>query len=109
VDGAFLGWLVENRSLNQKQTLRLYTLITAHRAKVESYPFLSIVSQVLIAVCFSLWRAVFLSDVEENQDNIEHAVEFLENLIAHNSVTIQMIDAQKTGQQAIIRQRHNFT
>ncbi len=42
---------------------------------------------MLIAVCFSLWRAVFLSDVEENQDSVQHAVEFLENLIAHNSVT----------------------
>ena len=49
---------------------------------------LRITAQRLTSTAFSLWRAVFLSDIDNRKDlMVEDAVIFLKNLILHNSVT----------------------
>lgn len=83
---AFLHWLVERRSLNQKQSIRLYDLIVGNEKYLKSLEFLSVTSQMLISMNFSLWRAVFLCDSSEEYHHFDHSVSFLKELIAHNSI-----------------------
>ena len=46
--------------------------------------------QQLVGIAFSLWRAVFLSDLTgEVVDQLADAEKFLESLIAHNTVLYQ--------------------
>jgi hypothetical protein len=44
-------------------------------------------AQGLVSVCFSLWRAVFLSDISDYEHgNVTDAKSFLGNLLLHNMV-----------------------
>ena len=90
VSSAHFKWLVAGRSRNQATTLRLYEIIEAHQYLLEGdIPFQDIAHQ-LVAIAFSLWRAVFLSDLTGDAvDQISDLKRFLQSLIAHNSVLYQ--------------------
>jgi hypothetical protein len=82
-----LTWLVLNRSRNQASALELFLLVKDKEGTIEKeFDFID-VTQGLTAVNFSLWRAVFLADLEDKIDTtLVDARSFLENLILHNSV-----------------------
>lgn len=82
-----ISWLVQSRTRNQEISLKLY-LIMKDNAEILSSNFqMNDFAQALVTVCFSLWRAVFLSDVSDTDDRvISDAQSFLGNLILHNMV-----------------------
>jgi hypothetical protein len=82
-----LEWLVKWRSENQRASLELYCLLKKHATEIRTDPQLILVSQALIGVAFSLWRAVFLSDKEGTLDiALTDAEEFLGKLILDNAI-----------------------
>jgi hypothetical protein len=82
-----ISWLVNSRSRNQQASLQLYLVIKDNEKAASSEWSNSNIAQALIAVCFSLWRAVFLADVNvEMQATVTDAQEFLGNLVLHNVV-----------------------
>ena len=84
------SWLVEGRSQNQRSTLVLYKLIKGHEDAIAQNLVLHAVAQSLVAVAFSLWRAVFLSDLTGAAgDQLIDLKLFLQSLIAHNTVLYQ--------------------
>jgi hypothetical protein len=84
----YLEWLVECRSRNQRTSLQLYQLLEAHSEKIKNNSRLLQVSISLIAVSFSLWRAVFLADRTGGaHERFGHAFAFLETLIRDNAIT----------------------
>lgn len=84
------SWLVEGRSQNQRSTLALYELIEGHGDAIAENLVLHAVAQSLAAVAFSLWRAVFLSDLTGAVgDQLIDLKLFLQSLIAHNTVLYQ--------------------
>ena len=94
-----ITWLVESRSKNQQICLKLFLVIKDNEPKIRSSGKNQNNAQSLIAVAFSLWRAVFLSDVESGAiGSLMLAVQsFLGNLIPHNAVAY----TNKTGLRAI--------
>src|SRR3954465_12455575 len=64
-----LEWLVESRAANQRAALRLFNVIEKNSKRGKKKEFLRKV-QLLVAACFSLWRAAFLADKTGNR----HAV-----------------------------------
>jgi hypothetical protein len=83
-----LQWLVYSRSDNQNATLRLYSVIKRHEKIFANNIYLQSLAQELAAVAFSLWRAVFLSDLSGNEQNRMIDVDaFLQSLIAHNTIS----------------------
>jgi hypothetical protein len=84
-----ISWLVKSRSQNQEITLKLFLVIKDNEKNLKEHWELSNFAQGLTAVCFSLWRAVFLSDVTDDADfheTMSAAKLFLGNLILHNMV-----------------------
>lgn len=82
-----ISWLVESRSKNQAASLKLYLISKDYSEKIESDWNLTNIAQSLAGICFSLWRAVFLSDINENMAATgADAQSFLGNLILHNMV-----------------------
>ncbi|WLB09511.1 hypothetical protein QIH87_47575 [Bradyrhizobium elkanii] len=84
-----ISWLVKSRSDNQEVTLKLFLVMKDNAEKLKERLELANTAQSLSAVCFSLWRAVFLSDFDEENyfhDTISDAQSFLGNLILHNMV-----------------------
>ena len=86
VSADHISWLVESRSKNQQLSLKLYLVMKDNADKLSSRHEESDITQALVAVVFSLWRAVFLSDVSEEFAVISDAQSFLGNLILHNTV-----------------------
>lgn len=83
-------WLVEGRSRNQQATLGLYKIIRSDRDDLERLLVMQQAGQQLLGIAFSLWRAVFLSDLTGDVlDQLADAEKFLESLIAHNTVLYQ--------------------
>src|SRR4051812_45858666 len=74
-----LEWLVESRSTNQRLSLDLYKLLRNHGKSIRDDNDFINTAQGLVAVVFSLWRAVFLSEVttEDRSGMIDHAEVFL--------------------------------
>jgi len=76
-----------NRSRNQQATLELYLLLEAHQNRLEESVLYYSIFERIAAIIFSLWRAVFLSDVdatsEAQRDDLKG---FLGDLISHNSI-----------------------
>ena len=65
-----LDWLVDCRSKNQRLSLDLYNLLSANKQSIRRRKELLNAAQALVAVMFSLWRAVFLSpDAEGSGDD----------------------------------------
>jgi hypothetical protein len=82
-----ISWLVESRSRNQQASLKLYLVSKDHAQKITDDWDLSNIAQSLAGICFSLWRAVFLSDIDANMAATgSDAQSFLGNLILHNMV-----------------------
>jgi hypothetical protein len=84
-----VSWLVKSRSDNQQATLKLLLVMKDNEEKLKADWDLANFAQAMVAVCFSLWRAVFLSDVTEDDahaETISDAQAFLGNLILHNMV-----------------------
>lgn len=83
-------WLVTCRSRNQRSTLTLYKIIEANEQKISQNVVYRLLAQDLTAVAFSLWRAVFLSDLKGDfGDQLASAKQFLQTLIAHNTILYQ--------------------
>ena len=73
-----LTWLVQSRYANQRAAVRLFTLFEKYSTKVHTKAF-STTSQRLVSICFSLWRAAFLSDkTGKRAAVVEDAKAFLE-------------------------------
>jgi hypothetical protein len=81
-----IAWLVESRSENQKLTLKLFLILKDRTKELNDGPYLD-EGQALAAVCFSLWRAVFLTDISRYNDDFDDDVQaFLADLILHNTI-----------------------
>lgn len=82
-----LKWLVENRSANQRATLELFAALTQNESIISSNAVYAQVSLELSGIAFSLWRAVFLSDLtEETEEQMVDVKAFLGALISNNSI-----------------------
>lgn len=82
-----LSWLVKSRSRNQDASLYLYLVMKDNSEVIGADWDLLDTAQGLIAASFSLWRAVFLSDITEGMEaTVSDAQAFLGNLILHNMV-----------------------
>jgi hypothetical protein len=84
-----ISWLVKSRSQNQEITLKLFLVMKDNEDELKNNWDLGNFAQALAGVCFSLWRAVFLSDIaDEFEPNytVSAAQSFLGNLILHNMV-----------------------
>lgn len=82
-----LEWLVQNRSKNQLSTLKIYKLINDHKEQLSVNQSQRANSQLLLGVAFSLWRAVFLSDIKQKRGSLMTDVEgFLLELIQNNAI-----------------------
>jgi hypothetical protein len=89
-EGSHLEWLVKSRSNNQTTTLNLYQIMQSHTAIISSDVELQNIAQELAAVAFSLWRAVFLSELTgDDKDRMTHVDAFLKSLITDNAVVYQ--------------------
>jgi len=84
-----LEWLVRCRSQNQKAALELFKLFERHLADIKKNTELSRAIIPLVAVTFSLWRAVFLAEKKNDTPDaqIMDAFQFLEVLIADNAIS----------------------
>ena len=81
---------VDSRSKNQKVTLDLYLTIKNNSAEINRNLQLAELAQELAAAAFSLWRAVFLSDLSEEVEEQMIDVEvFLQTLISQNAIAFQ--------------------
>ena len=60
-----ISWLVRCRSQNQRASLKLFLVMKNNETVLKEDWDLANFAQAMVAVCFSLWRAVFLSDVDE--------------------------------------------
>ena len=90
VSSRHFDWLVEGRSRNQRSTAALYAIIESHSLLMMEKVAYQRLAQDLAAVAFSLWRAVFLSDLTGDLgDQLADVTVFLSNLIAHNTVLYQ--------------------
>src|SRR5690242_16316454 len=82
-----LRWLVRGRSRNQKATLDLYLIIKNPASSIDRNIAHAQIAQELAAIAFSLWRAVFLSDLTEDVERQMGDVRsFLQTLISHNAI-----------------------
>ena len=82
-----ITWLVESRSKNQAVSLKLYLVSKDHAEKIAADWDLANIAQSLAGVSFSLWRAVFLSDIKADMGATgADAQSFLGNLILHNMI-----------------------
>jgi hypothetical protein len=82
-----ISWLVKSRSRNQDASLHLYLVMKDNAVAIAADWDLSNAAQALAAVAFSLWRAVFLSDINDDiTATAADAEAFLGNLILHNMV-----------------------
>src|SRR5262249_43950534 len=85
-----LQWLVDSRCKNQKVTLELYLAIKNNSAAINKDIRLAYLAQELAAVAFSLWRAVFLSDLSEDvEKQMTDVTTFLATLISTNAIAFQ--------------------
>ena len=90
ISGAHFEWLVQSRSQNQLSTLRLYRIIEVNDLVLSQNVVFQPLAQDLAAIAFSLWRAVFLSDLRgEVGDQLADIRKFLQQLIAHNAILYQ--------------------
>lgn len=82
-----MKWLVAARSRNQISSLEISIIIKDNYEIISNDHILKDTSQGLVGVSFSLWRAVFLSDVsDELGDLLIDAEVFIDNLVLNNMV-----------------------
>ncbi|MEA2952331.1 MAG: hypothetical protein QOJ96_1851 [Alphaproteobacteria bacterium] len=81
-----LKWSIEGRARNQQTSLKLYELMKEHKNRIRKLN-LSGKVQELVAVSFSLWRAVFLADRTGTiEAKMEGAEVFLAKILTDNAV-----------------------
>ncbi len=81
---------MDARARNQRSAAALYRFIERHAIFLETDLLFQSSMQGLTAVTFSLWRAVFLSDLTgELGHQLADVRRFLRSLIAHNTVLYQ--------------------
>jgi hypothetical protein len=77
-----LEWLIERRSDVQHTLFVLYKFVSIRNNDVFDH------ADDLIASAFSLWRAVFLAEVERDWDSVnKHQRDFLAKVIADNAIS----------------------
>jgi hypothetical protein len=80
-----LAWMINGRAANQHATLRLYGLFDAHPERLKDFHFRA---QDLVAVSFSLWRAVFLADRTGKMEVKDaQAKLFMAKMLTDNAIT----------------------
>jgi hypothetical protein len=81
-----LKWLVESRSRNQRTALELFEIFETYATIAKGKMFNS-TSQILVAVCFSLWRAAFLADKTGQRHAVfKDARDFLARMLTDNAI-----------------------
>jgi len=84
---AHLGWLVSSRTANQQAALKLFTLFEKYPKQMKSAQFSS-KAELMVAACFSLWRAAFLADkTGARHAVINDAKTFLGKMLTDNAIT----------------------
>lgn len=82
-----LKWLVESRSANQHAALKLFSLFETYPERINGKMF-STTAQIMVAACFSLWRAAFLADkTGKRQAVVGDAKAFLGKMLTDNAIT----------------------
>jgi hypothetical protein len=82
-----ISWLVDSRARNQEISLKLFLVMKDNDRVLRSNVNIYDLAQGLVSVNFSLWRAVFLTDVTSKlNSHVEDTTAFLGNLILHNMV-----------------------
>src|SRR5262245_51322657 len=92
-----LRWLIEGRDRNQRANAKLLALLRAYAKELgaedayltgSEHRLLVRIAHPLVGVCFSLWRAVFLGDVDQAEGNVHGAaIKFLGEVILNNTIT----------------------
>jgi len=82
-----LEWLISARGETNQTALKLLKLFEDHREQLKKYPF-SVQAQELLAIAFSLWRAVFLADRKGKAElKADHAEQFLRKMLVDNAIS----------------------
>lgn len=103
-----LTWLVESRYANQRAAVRFFNLFETHSTKVRSKGF-STTSQRMVAVCFSLWRAAFLSDKTGKRSAVvDDAKTFLGKMLTDNAITYPQDRSTWTFNYYMVNAEMNF-
>lgn len=83
-----LQWLVNSRTANQKSALSLHLVLEENSQAIKKSKELSTKAQILVAVCFSLWRAAFLADKTGIREAVlQDARAFLGKMLTDNAIT----------------------
>jgi hypothetical protein len=81
-----LKWVIEGRARNQTASLKLYSMMLDYKEQIRKKK-LATDAQDLAAVCFSLWRAVFLADrtgkLQNKMTDVEH---FVAKMLTDNAI-----------------------
>lgn len=86
-DHEHLQWLVNSRTANQRAALWLLGLLDNHSEAIKKSKDYSTKAQVLVAVCFSLWRAAFLADKTGKREAVfTGARSFLAKMLGDNAI-----------------------
>ncbi|HEX3485455.1 MAG TPA: hypothetical protein VHT51_10370 [Micropepsaceae bacterium] len=78
-------WLVQQRSLHQRVSSKLYGMLVTHKVAAEP---LQSYARALVGTSFSLWRSMFLSDKNEHAESaLESSKAFLAEVLQNNAIT----------------------
>ncbi|MGH7889692.1 MAG: hypothetical protein ACRENF_03995, partial [Thermodesulfobacteriota bacterium] len=82
------SWLLDRRSKIQNLIYKLYIHVAQHRAKITKHKIHRRVCGLMIGATFSLWRAVFLVNVEQRGwgDIFLAGEQFLRKIIETNAI-----------------------
>ncbi len=81
-----LKWLIDRRSSIQMSCADLYDLMDIHSELLHSDAYLNM-AEALVAICFSLWRAAFLTDKETAREEVfKDGHDFLGTILSDNSI-----------------------
>ena len=82
-----LEWLVKSRNANQRSALSLHQLLDIHFDPIKKSSDHSKKAQILVATCFSLWRAAFLADKTGVREVVlQDARVFLGKMLTDNAI-----------------------
>jgi len=86
-DPEHLTWLVKSRAVNQGVSAKLYGLIRGYPEQFGDKNKFGSDGQMLIAISFSLWRSLFLSDKTGYfEDTNKDAEYFLGEMLLNNAI-----------------------
>ena len=70
-----MSWLVKSRSENQVMSLKLFQILKDNERRLKSNFEMADIAQALVGACFSLWRAVFLTDVLDDKQSFRDSLD----------------------------------